>query len=213
MNHVTAGELTISAGAAGVGSAVAPLWVEVSSLSSSTTGNGDQFLGSAWPKWSNVPVIASPGLNAGTGTIRLVGGHLALGGSEQIEDASKLTIDGGATLDIGSHIETVDTLTLIEGSVSGWKGTLTSAKTIQVQSGWVSVSRPAMPYPGPRSPPAVPAADAESSCRSIVPDRSSDSRVPVAKALATPADSANASPVETAVPPAARLRLGRVCRA
>src|SRR5207248_11188617 len=98
-----------------------------------TGGNGNQFLRAS----GLTTVDDSPGLAAGTGTIELDGGTFMLGGSNRVDDSTKLNING-ATFAIGANNETVGGLTLTSGSVTGTTGVLTSTTTYQTQSGSIS---------------------------------------------------------------------------
>jgi autotransporter-associated beta strand protein len=129
---VTGANLSLTAGSAGIGVSGNPLAFVATNLSSMTGGNGNQFLSA-----SSSTTVDSAGLSAGTGTIELDGGTFSLGGGSRIADSSKLNVNG-ATFAIGTNDETVDTLTLSSGSVTGSSGVLTSTNTIQTKSGSIS---------------------------------------------------------------------------
>ena len=76
-------------------------------------------------------------LNAGTGTSTLTGGTFNLSASNVLADTSKVDVSGG-TLAIGAFSDTVATVTLTSGSITGSDGTLTSTNTIQAKSGSAS---------------------------------------------------------------------------
>ena len=64
-------------------------------------------------------------------------GKLSLGASNQIANATNLTVAGG-TLDIGANSDTVGAVSLTSGSITGSGGTLTSASAYDMQAGSVS---------------------------------------------------------------------------
>ena len=79
----------------------------------------------------NVHAVGSP-LTINGGTVRLGGT-----GGDQIFDGTGVTVNGG-TFDLNSLSETVASLTLAGGSVTGAPGVLTSTSTYQVESGSIS---------------------------------------------------------------------------
>ena len=93
--------------------------------------NGQQFLSALAP-------VTVTGLDAGTGTLNLLGGTFNLSGSHVLADASSLNLSGGATLALAGFQDTVAGLTLTSGNLTGSGGTLTSAGSFQMQSGSVS---------------------------------------------------------------------------
>ena len=127
-----AGTITLSAGSTGIGSSGSPFVVSGNNLNSTTSGNGNQFLST-----TGTTTIGSIGLNAGTGTVELDGGTFTDGGSNRINDSTKIDVNG-STFSIGPVIETVGTVNLTTGSITGTTGVLTSANTIQTQSGTIS---------------------------------------------------------------------------
>ncbi len=129
---VTANLLSLISGSAGIGADGNPFVFAVNNFTTNTGGNGNQFLST-----TGTATIANGGLNAGTGSIRLDGGQFALGGSHRIDDSSQLIVNG-ASFDIAAHDESVDSLTLIDGSITGGLGALTSRNTIQVDSGSIT---------------------------------------------------------------------------
>ncbi|MFO0821305.1 MAG: autotransporter-associated beta strand repeat-containing protein [Pirellulales bacterium] len=129
-----AGLVSLTAGSTGLGVSGNPLVVSAAQLSTNTSGNGAQFLSA-----TGFITIDAGGLNAGAGTIELDGGTFGLGGSNRIADATKVNVNG-STFAIGGFHETVDTLTLASGSVTGSGGTLTSTNTIQTHSGTISAT-------------------------------------------------------------------------
>ncbi|MGV3609298.1 MAG: beta strand repeat-containing protein, partial [Planctomycetaceae bacterium] len=131
---VIAGTISLVAGAGGIGASGNPLTLSGTNLNSTTSGNGNQFFST-----SGALTIDATGLSAGTGTIQLDAGTFTLGGSNRINDNSKLNVNS-ATFTIGNNSETIDTLTLTSGSVTGSAGVLTSTNTIQTQTGLISAS-------------------------------------------------------------------------
>jgi autotransporter-associated beta strand protein len=127
---VTGANVSLTAGSGGIGTSGNPFTILATNLNSTTGGNGNQFLSA-----SGSTTIDATGLSAGSGMIELDGGTFSLGGSERINDATKLGVNG-ATFAIGANNETVDGLTLASGGVMG--GTLISATTYQTQSGSIS---------------------------------------------------------------------------
>src|SRR5205085_11237275 len=102
----------------------------VTNLDTNTSANNsNQFL-----KATGAVTIDPTGLNAGTGTIELDGGTFTLGGSNRINDNTKLNVNG-STFAVGAFSETVNALTLTSGSVTGPSGVLTSTNSIQTKSG------------------------------------------------------------------------------
>jgi hypothetical protein len=129
---VSGANVSLTAGSGGIGASGNPLVVSAANLNSTTGGNGNQFLSA-----SGSTTIDATSLSAGTGTIELDGGTFTLGGSQQINDATKLNVHG-ATFAIGANNETIGGLTLTGGSVTGTTGVLTSTTTYQTQSGSIS---------------------------------------------------------------------------
>ncbi len=127
-----AGIITLSAGSGGIGTSGNPVVVSGNFLNSTTSGNTNQFLST-----TGSTTIGSTGLSAGTGTVELDDGTFALGSSNQINDSTKLNVNG-ATFAIGTFSETVATVTLTSGSITGSTGVLTSTNTIQTESGTIS---------------------------------------------------------------------------
>ncbi len=85
-------------------------------------------------KFGNGTVILS-GDNTYTGTTTVSAGTLSLGASERIANTGVLTINGG-TFDLGTYNETLGSLTLNGGSISG-SGTLTGS-SYTLQAGAIS---------------------------------------------------------------------------
>ncbi len=77
------------------------------------------------------------GSNAYTGGTILNGGTLALGAANALADAGFVTINGG-TLDVKTFNDTIGTLTLQSGAITGTSGVLTSTAAYDLQSGMVS---------------------------------------------------------------------------
>ncbi len=124
-----AGTVSLKAGPGGIGASGSPFVVSGANLDTAITGNGNQFLSA-----TGSITIDPLGLNAGTGTVELDGGTFTLGGSNRINAGANLNVKG-ATFAIGANSETVNTLTLTGGSITGSTGVLTSTSTIQTQSG------------------------------------------------------------------------------
>lgn len=133
-NDVVAGSISLTAGFGGIGAAGNPLTVSGTNLSSITTSSSSQFLAT-----SGSITIDATGFNAGAGTIQLDAGTFNLGGSNRINDNTKLNVNS-ATFDIGNNSETVNTLTLTSGSITGSAGVLTSTNTVQTKTGSISAS-------------------------------------------------------------------------
>jgi hypothetical protein len=117
-----AGTILLSSGSGGIGASGNPLVVSGANLDATTTGNANQFL-SANPAITIDPL--GVGLSAGTGTIELDGGTFNLGASNQINNNSKLTVNG-ATFGVSTFNQTVNTLTLASGNLTGTTGVITS---------------------------------------------------------------------------------------
>ncbi|WP_395753590.1 autotransporter-associated beta strand repeat-containing protein [Prosthecobacter sp.] len=73
---------------------------------------------------------------AGAFIVNITGGTLTLGNAERLSDTAAVTVSGG-TLAIGAFDETVASVQLSSGSITG-SGTLTSTSTYDVRSGSVS---------------------------------------------------------------------------
>lgn len=128
---VTAGAVTLAVGSTGIGSLTKPLRLAAVTLTTGRTGgSADQFLIEA----DTVTVAA---LDAGTGTVALLGGTFGLGASDAIADATAIDVKGGI-LGIGAHDDTVAGVRLTNGSIVGTSGTLTSTSTFDVQGGTVT---------------------------------------------------------------------------
>src|SRR6185369_6446894 len=110
------GATSLSAGSGGIGVAANPLVVSAVSFSSVSSANANQFLAVI-----GNTTIGAPGLDAGTGTIELDAGVLALGASNQVNDSTNLKVNGG-TFGIGVNSETVGGITLTQGSITGSSG-------------------------------------------------------------------------------------------
>ncbi|MCB1225221.1 MAG: autotransporter-associated beta strand repeat-containing protein [Verrucomicrobiales bacterium] len=74
-----------------------------------------------------------------TGLTSVTGGTLAYGINDALADGA-VTIDSGASVDMGTFTDTVGQVTLIDGNISGSGGTLTSTADFDLQSGTVSAN-------------------------------------------------------------------------
>ncbi|MDX1948441.1 MAG: LamG-like jellyroll fold domain-containing protein [Pirellulaceae bacterium] len=136
---ITASALTLSAGSGGIfgstsaGPVFTPLRLAVGSLSSSTSGNANQYL--------LVATANIAALSAGTGTIRLDGGTFRLTSNNQINDNTFLDING-ATLDIQTFTEQVAGVTLTTGTIIGTGATsvLTSTSDFDFKAASANVT-------------------------------------------------------------------------
>lgn len=126
---IFADHLDITAGTDGIGAVSNLLKFDANTVTTVTGNDGSQYLSEA-----NSVTIASSGLNAGTGTILVQSGTFNLGGSGRIADTSSFTVDG-AMFAIAAFDETVATLTLQSGSITGTTGILTSTNNIVAKSG------------------------------------------------------------------------------
>ena len=109
------------------------------------TLNGDfTFLGSAANTYSGLSTVASgtlslhkdSGLNALAGDLDVDGGTVQWLASHQLANTALLEIDGG-TVNLGACDETVGSVSLLFGSITGTTGVL-SATTFDVHSGTIS---------------------------------------------------------------------------
>ena len=80
--------------------------------------------------------LSLSGANTYTGTTTVSAGTLAYGASNAIYTGA-VTVNGG-TLNLGAYSDTVGTVTLVSGSISGTTGTLTSTGTFEMQYGTVT---------------------------------------------------------------------------
>ena len=113
-----------------LGTSSQPLQLGATNLDSNTAANNSrQFL-----KGTAAVTIDAAGLNAGRGTVELDGGTFTPGTSSTINSSTQLDVNG-ATLALGTTSQTVNTLTLASGSITGSGGVLTSTNTIQTESG------------------------------------------------------------------------------
>jgi filamentous hemagglutinin family protein len=81
--------------------------------------------------------VTLSGANIYTGTTSVGDGTLALGASNVLADGSALLVNGG-TFAIGANSDTVASLSLLSGSITGGVGVLTSLSTVDAQSGSIS---------------------------------------------------------------------------
>ena len=129
---VGAGTISLNAGSGGIGASGSPVNVSGTNLDATTSGNGNQFLTAV-----GSITIDPTGLTAGTGTVELDGGTFTLADNNPINANANLNVNG-ATFVVGAFSETVNTVTLTSGAISGTTGPLTSTNTFQVQSGTAS---------------------------------------------------------------------------
>ncbi|MEQ1828041.1 MAG: FG-GAP-like repeat-containing protein, partial [Pirellula sp.] len=132
---VTADDVILNAGSNGIGTPTNFLRLAATTIAATTSGNGSINL----VETDNI-TIAAAGLNAGTGLITLSGGTYTLGGSDRINDTADVNVSGGATLAMGTNLETIDQLILTDGSVTGnGTGKLTGTSTFDVRKGSISL--------------------------------------------------------------------------
>ena len=79
--------------------------------------------------------LTRTGLHTGTTTVS--GGTLALGADVVLADTGAVVVKGG-TFDVGTHPDTVGSVSLLGGAITGTTGGLTSNAAFDVQSGTVS---------------------------------------------------------------------------
>ena len=79
---------------------------------------------------------ASSAINSAT-TVGISGGSLTLGASNQIGNSAAVTVSGG-TLAMGANSDTVGTVVLTSGSITGSTGVLTSTAAYDMRAGSVS---------------------------------------------------------------------------
>jgi len=77
------------------------------------------------------------GPNTYTGLTTVSGGNLTWSDNNVFADTAPITVNGG-TLDIGAYTDTVATVTLTSGTITGGIGVLTSTSDFAVESGAVS---------------------------------------------------------------------------
>jgi autotransporter-associated beta strand protein len=121
---VTGNAVSLTAGG-GIGSASHPLAVIATTLTAdSSAGNGNQFLSDS----ATVGLGAANALNAGNGTVTLIGGTfqiLAGAGGNAIADATSVTVNSTVALDLNGHSETISALNGGGTVTSGAGGTAT----------------------------------------------------------------------------------------
>lgn len=81
--------------------------------------------------------LNTTGSNSISGNLTVSGGSAVLQQANQIANTATLTVSGGA-FDIGSFNETIFSLVLSSGSITGTSGTLISTSVINAQSGTIS---------------------------------------------------------------------------
>ena len=126
------GTISLNGGSGGIGVSGSPIIVSGTNLDATTSGNGNEYLTAV-----GSITIDPTGLNAGTGTVELDGGTFTLGGNNRINASANLNVNR-ATFAVGAFDQTVETLILTIGSITGGTGVLTSTNTIQAQSGSAS---------------------------------------------------------------------------
>ncbi|MCL4207963.1 MAG: hypothetical protein KJ000_36210, partial [Pirellulaceae bacterium] len=122
-NLITAGTLTFNAASGGVDA-------NFNATTLNSASGLDQFLQEA-----GSVTIGGGGLSAGANDIALAGGIFSLAANDQIDSASTLVVTASGELAIGAFSNTVDTLVISGGSVTGGVGVLTSTSTIDGRSG------------------------------------------------------------------------------
>lgn len=134
---IVAGQLALSAGAASgvsIGTATNPLRLSVTHLATNTAGsNGDQYFIE-----ENTLAINGAGLDAGTGTIHFLAGGFELSADDLLADASSLEVDSGATFDIDAFDDTLAALALLNGTLDGTTGVLTSTTDYDIRKGTIN---------------------------------------------------------------------------
>ena len=106
----------------------------MSTLTANSSGsNGNQFLSAT----GTVQLASVNALNAGSGTVGLDGGTFQLTANGAVASASNLSVQTGATFDINGHVDTVNNVQLVGGTIRDTLGggVLTSTTTIDAQSG------------------------------------------------------------------------------
>ncbi|GEP45319.1 beta strand repeat-containing protein [Brevifollis gellanilyticus] len=82
-------------------------------------------------------ILTLSGTNTYAGSTNVNAGTLTLGANNVLADASSVTVNGGI-FDINTRTDTVGTVTLQNGSITGTTGVLTSAASFDLQDGTVS---------------------------------------------------------------------------
>lgn len=102
VDDLRASAISLNAGSGGIGESGNPLAFNADALATATSGNGDQFL-----REVNDLTIGTTGLNAGSGIITLDNGVFRLGGPNRIGDATTLSIEPSAALQLNGFVETL----------------------------------------------------------------------------------------------------------
>ena len=111
--------VVLLSGSGGIGASGNALITDATNLVAATNGNASAFL-----REINDVTIAAVGLSAGTGAITLTGGAFLLGGSNRIDDSSRLSLQSGATFHLNGSDEALASL---QGSGSVANGSTTAA--------------------------------------------------------------------------------------
>ncbi|AMV19036.1 beta strand repeat-containing protein [Planctomyces sp. SH-PL14] len=111
---LAAGAVSLTAGSGGIGSAADPLRLAATSLTTSTSGNANQFLVEA-----DSVTIATGGLSAGSGTITFVSGTFVLGSSDRINNSTTINVGAAGVFNLSTFNETIFALGVQSGSSSG----------------------------------------------------------------------------------------------
>jgi hypothetical protein len=116
----------------GIGSDTNPITLAgTSSLSALTTSNADAYINTG-------TASGVQSLNAGSGFVEFKAGTFNLNGSNVINDATQIRLNGGTSvMGVGANSDTIGGLHLKSGDVTG-SGTLTSASTYLVEGGSIS---------------------------------------------------------------------------
>jgi fibronectin-binding autotransporter adhesin len=115
-----------------IGSVSHPLRLAANTIATSNEGNNGQNL------FAIDSVAIGGGMNSGSGTVGLHGGTFTLSGSDRILDTTSVAVLAGATLAIGGFDETIATLVVSGGAVTGTTGVLTITNEVDAREGSVS---------------------------------------------------------------------------
>lgn len=132
---VTGALLNITVGAGGVGSNATPLRTNVDLLTvNASSGDGNQFYHEA----DSLTILG--GLSANAGTVTFMSGQFAWFTNNLVNDATSLAVTGGATLNLATLTDTVAGVTLIDGTINGSTGVLTSLTDFDLRKGTVNAA-------------------------------------------------------------------------